>query len=544
MSETYFPTFKKWYRIPWGSLFTRPFVERKKWQATLSGSELPGVVQDVIRSVIKQTRLNRSEKADVCTELISHFVDGIDAGNSAERMIEDFGEPSLAAKLIRRGKQRSRSMFQKIARAFGLISVFAVVSYAGLWIAFLSGQPKPEVDYVKSLNTSAIELPEDQKAWPIYREAWIENGFILSKFGAEIYRTDEQGVATGELSTPGDKGWPKAVSFLKSHSAMYDAFRAAGAKPVLGLELRKQYADYDLRDLRAMSPGHFDEDGTLINELFDNAEMTPVEKEANELVIGTLLPHIQSFREMARHLQSDLRLAIEEGDSERASQNIIAMLGIARQAAEAKVLVCSLVGLAVADVAMDSIEIAVSDNPGTFSIQQLTELKSQLEKFEVRSLVQFGGERAMFYDILQRLYTDDGNGDGRMTLIGQQLLPYVNGMCGKRDEKGNRLSALSHSAVGLPTSMFFCPSRKEMKDKFDQIIGEAERRFAQPDSEPVDLESFFEDGELEGAYSLINLLIPDVDAIKSGTEQRMERRDATIDLIDAEIANRRSQDVK
>ena len=286
MSETHFPTFKKWYSIPWRSNISNLFqrrISRITWQTELAQSELPEVAQETIRSVASQAGLTRLENLDVCNELVYHFEDGLGAGNSVESLVQKFGEPCLAANLIRRGKQRSRSVIQKACRALGWFSFVAVIGYVGLWIAFLSGQPSPAVDYTKSLNTSTVDSPESEKAWSIYREAWIEYGFTTPRFGTLIYQTDDTGVTISDLANPGDKDWPQTVAFMKANSGMYDAFRAAAEKPILGLELRQRYSEYDLRDLRAMSPGHFDPEGKLVKGSFDESELSLLEKEVNEL---------------------------------------------------------------------------------------------------------------------------------------------------------------------------------------------------------------------------------------------------------------------
>ena len=114
MSDSVFPTFQDYYYTPLRDALRLRFNGRLNWQATLTATTLPSQVQAKIRVVVTTTRLFRLEKAAVCDELIAHFEDGHRAGASYEDLLNDFGDTSVTAKLISRGKKRSRSMFLKI----------------------------------------------------------------------------------------------------------------------------------------------------------------------------------------------------------------------------------------------------------------------------------------------------------------------------------------------------------------------------------------------------------------------------------------------
>src|SRR5438105_11066936 len=82
-----------------GSLDLRKRVE---------ASELPAPVREKVLTVAKRTRLWRSEKVAVADELLAHFADGLEAGQSAEDLLNCFGDERAAAKLIGRAKRRGR----------------------------------------------------------------------------------------------------------------------------------------------------------------------------------------------------------------------------------------------------------------------------------------------------------------------------------------------------------------------------------------------------------------------------------------------------
>src|SRR5690242_10958028 len=70
-------------------------------------ADLPAPAKDLVRRVVRKTRLGSLEKLDVADELIAHFRDGLDAGESIEQLARSFGDEARAAKLIRRAKIRN-----------------------------------------------------------------------------------------------------------------------------------------------------------------------------------------------------------------------------------------------------------------------------------------------------------------------------------------------------------------------------------------------------------------------------------------------------
>src|SRR5205814_3611926 len=137
--------------------------------ATIARSRLPTPAQDLIRRVVKRTRLWMLEKVEVADELIAHFADGLETGSSIETLLEKFGNERQAAKLIRRAKKRNRPLAWHVLRGLGWIIVVILAIYAVLAARFVLGRPSPKVDYVAVLNKPILAVAEDQRAWPIYR---------------------------------------------------------------------------------------------------------------------------------------------------------------------------------------------------------------------------------------------------------------------------------------------------------------------------------------------------------------------------------------
>ncbi len=502
---------------------------RLDWRTRLAESDLSAEAASAVLQVVQKTRLFRLEKSQVCDELIAHFEDGQRSGQSYQKILDEFGDINETAVLISRSKKRNRSMFLKIGRIAGYLSLGALASYIAISIYFFLGQPKPSVDFMQDLNATAISQPEEDKAWPIYRETWIKHNFCDNHF-PEVFVSEEQGPERlGKLLTPDDASWPAAVAFLQEHRDMLAAFRAAGRKPALGLELKSNVSDYSARDALALVPGMVDENGEFKAEVV-NGKSDPGSYDdymANSL-IHVLLPHVQSFRSVAQLLKIDTRLAIEENDPDRAVANILATFGVAKHSAECPILVCGLVALAVSDLGLDQIEEAVMA-PDFLSPDQIESLQQTVSELPLRDHINFAGERAMMYDILQRVYTDDGDGDGRMTSQGIDIIQQMHAAWGNSamgvDEP---VFNVVEKVVG-PVSLIAMASRKEMKRRYDELMDEAEVAFNQPIATyEMDIDQTLTEASQSERfkYYLIDILFPGVESIRHAMEARMARRDA------------------
>ncbi|MFA9480025.1 hypothetical protein ACERK3_17240 [Phycisphaerales bacterium AB-hyl4] len=193
---------------------------------------LPAEPAQRVREVVYRTRLWRSEKIDVATELIAHFRDGLDDDVPVDELVAGFGDAKQAARLIRRAKKRNRPWPWHVARATSLAVCVLVGVYVVASILLLMGRPAVTVDYVARLNEPAIAVPEADRAWPIYREALLA-GMRDLDFDAMRVQLErgQRGIRAGE------PGWGEAVVFLEDHTDLLEQIRTAAAKPGLGLSI-------------------------------------------------------------------------------------------------------------------------------------------------------------------------------------------------------------------------------------------------------------------------------------------------------------------
>ena len=358
----------------------------------LREAQLPAPLSRLVRKVIDRTRLWRIEKADVGRELITHFRDGLDRGESADALIAAFGPPRLAARLIGRARRRGRPALWRAsvrtAQAAGLVLVALVGIYVAATIRLFTGEPVIERDYLKEINATARAVPEHSRAWDRYREALLTLGEV------------PPGMLKGEIY-PGAERWGEAVQYLEGHAETLAMVRQGASYPGLGYLVGYGIDGAD----RALWPGV---------DVVD-----PGEGSVKLRVTGALAPYLGSLRTLTWLLSVDALRAAERGDGEVAIADVEGILGIAEQSLEVPFLLNSMVAHAMVSLGVTTMGELLADQPEVFTDEQLMRFVHRLNfLFDGRLHAQFAGEAMVFEDLVQRLYTDDGHGDGRLTAKG------------------------------------------------------------------------------------------------------------------------------
>jgi hypothetical protein len=130
------PTLYKLRHTPVTDFLREGFTASLDIHRLLKETTLPVTVQQLIGRVVRRTRLWRSEKLDLQTELIGHFMDGMASGVSSEELIRGFGDESNAARLIRRAKLRNRPLFWRALQAtlaFAAITGLPLLVFLVIW---------------------------------------------------------------------------------------------------------------------------------------------------------------------------------------------------------------------------------------------------------------------------------------------------------------------------------------------------------------------------------------------------------------------------
>ena len=534
------------------SLLRPAFWLGGNWKKAIEQSELPADIQAIIHQVVSRSRLMRREKYDVAEELIQHFQDGNRQGTSFDKLKESFGDPKSAALLIRRSKIRNRSIWLSAGRMASIIALCVFISYLLLLWWFYSGQPVPSVDYIPELNRNVMETEEKDKAWPLYRPMWTK--FQFSEGGRGRYvDLRNQHIYGGEwprnerLARPSDEQWPQVIAMLSEHKELLDVFREGATRKSFGLVLQANPVDYSDEDFAALYP-HGEKELYLADE--NSGEIL------EGAAIQILLPHVQSFRTAARMFHLDSRHAATQGDFDRIDENVGAVLGLARQVTDTKFYVNTLVGFAVAGLGLAQLEEAVTSDPDFLSETHLARLQKRVEQMDVQAWLDCSSERACFKDILQRCYTDDGNGDGRITAAGMKFLrgpffemiaalPSNNGNAGSRGQAVSSLDRMKQvwrdlitsdfaESATAPAVLLTCASRKQTLEKAEELFDETEADFMLPFWKSrnakvdgwKDRDDFFDNQAIE--YPLVSTVFPATEQVRNVRERLRARQNGVI----------------
>jgi hypothetical protein len=503
---------KRAYYTPVSDALRGQLTARLDVRGDIAAANLPLPLARLIYSVCRRTRLWRGEKSDVARELIAHFSDGMSAGRTADELTNDFGPVEQAAQLIRRAKLRNRPLWWRSCR-FGIrlflatLGVFLLV-YSVLAARFYLGKPAIEHNYWHEIN-AARRVDEAERAWPLYREA-------ILKLGKEEFDTEWMD------DGPTGKDWNKAVEMLGRHQESLALIRQGAKKPHLGSLIA------DPADRAAeLAVG---QDRIFAKQSADD----------NEWLIEALLPAIQEMRRVAHFLDADAKVAAIGGDGATALADLTALVSLGEQMFQPNAfLVDQFVGIAIFGIATETTGTILRDSPDLFNDAQLRDLAHRIGAFCGGSVpIDFGPEALLADDLLQRAFTDDGHGDGRIAPEGVKLLSdLIEGNMSItylfRPIKGEGAPAMVAKVIG-PGVAALIGSRKENRDAYYSILAEMIAAHQGPpwlwhkaDSD------FFEahgigrpDSSIRRMrYWLPYILLPAIDSVFSAAERTKQVRD-------------------
>jgi len=368
-----------------------------------SPANLPPDVDALIDQVVRKTRLRKRERVDVARELRSHFEEAIAAGKTSAQALNAFGDPHAAARGLRISARAKRSLLDRTLgqtlRWAVSAAVLLVVLYGGFAL-YLNTQPRTiSFDPIKRFRES-LPVPKspDETVWPAYRDAMISLGV-----GADDPRRESPGVRAAS-DDPFSAIDPSSAlaQWLTANQAQIDALCAAMKKPILGFP-------YGMACSQADGLLFGKEAQANINKM---AEVDV--NDANEFpMLNLLMPHLVTLRHVARIIASDMLLAGAQGDGQRATRDAEAMMALSIHAQEGRFLIGDLVGMRIRELAVNRIIMLLEWKPDVFTDSQLKRLQTamlsvpqDLERFNAFA------ERILFADFVQRVYTDDGHGDG------------------------------------------------------------------------------------------------------------------------------------
>lgn len=354
-------------------------------------------------------------------------------------------------------------------RCIALLIVLLLLGWLGWLIAGAIGaRPGPLVDYQQKLiDLSASTQPEGENGWP----AFIEALTLYSMMGS-----------------PDVPDWPTDSEQLANVQYL---------TRVLAGEFDVQRLRFELALL-----AHVEQSGVL--EALDAAAAAPrAVREAldgaDQGILFTLLPELSQTRSVARMCAARMRASQEAGDTEQFLRSTEHALALARISSHDPFYISHLVGIAVSTLTLSELGHQVVEKElDEATCRRLLDL---LDRHRLAPMsFAFEAERMSQLDVIQRTYSDDGNGDG--ILLMSKAAEMANMFGGAPPMSG---AHPVFNVVGL-----VLPGRAEttrlLNEYFDAAIEQSELPGPQRRNHPVNLNDFVDN--LPRGHFILQLLLP------------------------------------
>jgi hypothetical protein len=352
---------------------------------------LPACAEEYIQLIVKKMRYRRKVRQDVLAELTAHFEDELkdcatdeDRQQKAKELIAEFGDIKLLAVLLRRAKKRCRPLWRtaivRSFQVFGIIVLYCCICFVPL----LVGRPTISVNYIDWLNELVkSERNEADNARPFYEKAatlYMKNPKWLDKKGAE-WPTDLNDVELNGLS-----------KWLEDNQGALEALREGSRRP----DFWNEYQSDETKVSNSQLYG-----ALMASGLVDNA-----------------MEILQDYKSLTRALRWQILYEAYNGDIEIALSDCVVLTKFGGHLQGHGLLIEQLVGFALEGMAngtafmlLDRIDVPVDILKSTYQ-----KLNEQFDTQE--SVLSLEAEKVFWYDQIQRTFTDDGNGGGRMLARG------------------------------------------------------------------------------------------------------------------------------
>jgi len=393
-------------------------------------SKLPVCAKEYIKQVLRKMRYRRKVRQDVQAELEVHFKDELKdcktdeaKEQKAKQLIIEFGDVKLLAVLLRRAKKRCRPLWRKtLVRSFqalGIIVLYFLICLGSLVV----GRPTISINYVDWLNELVrAGRAEQDNARPYYERA------------VELYVDMPQWLNERPIKWQvdfDDAQWSSLSDRLQDNQGAIEALRQGS------------------RRLAYWSKYQSDETELIQDLVADVVEITP------------------KIRHLAFAMVWQIQYEAHSGDVSAALNDSVALVKYGSHLHGHGLLIEQLVGIAIEALGHKSIFMLLvqGDVPADVFKSAQEELDNHFGSQE--PIISLEAEKVFWYDAIQRAFTDDGQGGGRMLARG---LPYV----ATEDWIENLWRLIS----------FSYPDRQEMTSRIDGYFG----RFAEILAEtPYDL---------------------------------------------------------
>ena len=224
-----------------------------------------------------------------------------------------------------------------------------------------------------------------------------------------------------------------------------------------------------------------------------------------QMLVLLLLPELGQTRSMARARVATMRLAACEGDWDAWRAALDETMRLGRAMSYQTTIISHLVGVAIQALALQELryELQEHDVPEAACLAMLGRMDEAWRLGPIRLGLE--GERLSFQDIVQRVFTDDGRGDGILIL---SRFHAAMGMWG-----GGVGGTLPHHPIVNVAGLYF-PGRRETLEEHGHLIDVAIEQSTLTQVErmnhPFDLDAYVEN--LDRGHIVLSTLVPALDS--------------------------------
>jgi|GEM_PF-251098 len=419
--------------------------------------DLPPCAEQFIAAVVRQMRYRKCARDEVRRELTAHFEDELrDCADARERerragqLIEEFGDPRLLAVLCRRAKKRCRPLWAKVAvrsvQAVGIVVLYSLLCSLRLFI----GSPSLKVDYLAWLtDRTRAGREEALNAKPYFDRAAKELAAaeLLDKaLRFSNVRPVDMNESQREVLAEVTKRNAKAFELLRQgvqRPSYWVQYETAVNEPL------PPGMSEPPRAIGALSPVGADGPSWPMKDLVTFADPAWVFNRA-------LYPYASGYRRLAQAFHASILWRACQGDANGALDDGLVLMDFGMHLQGRGTQTEQLVGIAIEGVACGILRSLLD----WYSVDKadLARVQSRLADLYARhsTVMDVAGDRAVWLAFVQRTFTDDGNGNGRVLKEG---LPLVAG-----DWEDGVTSLL----------LFDYPNRREMTSLIDTFLKECQ----------------------------------------------------------------------
>lgn len=293
---------------------------------------LPKIADDFILSIAKKSSWWLKVRREVRQELTDHFTDALhefteDAERQqvAEHLIEQFGEPKVLAKLIKKSKKHCRPLWLKVIRkTLAVISIFIIYLLINFSINYLP-TPMPEF----SSDTTYLKNPPIDEYGMVDYVGWVNEqnskgvtpqNNMMAGFaevtGVEILSYNQK-LLPEYLKALGVKNTPKGIYIS---SEQYEKDNNISKEDIFhdltGRDMRPWTAEESPQTLAYLNANK--KAMTQLAKIIDRPKYYSPLLSKNNAMIHCLLPSFNTLRQTAKLFACRSNLYIAQGKLDKA----------------------------------------------------------------------------------------------------------------------------------------------------------------------------------------------------------------------------------